>query len=59
MKYTIENGKNYITVTKGKEIARVYILPERMSIFEVLKILVENAVEPCHAQNVFDDLMNK
>ena len=59
MQYIIENGKNHITVTKGKEIARVHIIPERISIFEFLKILVENAVEPCHAQNVYDDLISK
>lgn len=59
MQYTIENGKNHIIVRKGKETAKVNITSEQISIFEVLKIFAKNAVEPCHAQNVYDDLTSK
>ena len=59
MKYMIENGKSQITISDEDDCATVIIDPKKTSIFEVIKIFVENAVEPCHAQNIYDDLLSK
>ncbi len=59
MKYIIENGKSQITIFGEGECVRVLINPKRIFIFEVFKIFVENAVEPRHAQSVYDGLLSK
>ena len=59
MKYIIENGSNYIIVKSKSQIQKVYVDENIISKYEVLKVLSENSVEPCHAQNVYDDLISK
>ena len=59
MRYIIFGENNMILIENETEHARLMVDTERISIYEVLKILRENAVDPCHVQNVYDDLINR
>ncbi len=59
MKYIIESDKSYITVISEEEKSTTYINQNAITISRFLDILIENAVEPCHVQNVYDDIINK
>ena len=59
MKYIIEDGKNTIVIRANSKVAKLTVDTTRISIFQVLQVLAENSVEPCHAQNVYDDLLNR
>lgn len=59
MQYLIEPDKNCITVVSKEEKSTTYIDQHVISICQFLEILIENAVEPCHVQNVYDDIVSK
>ena len=59
MKYIIESDKSYITVISEEEKSTTYINQNAIKMSQFLDILIENAVEPCHVQNVYDDILNK
>ncbi|MBR0414602.1 MAG: hypothetical protein IJI67_06000 [Clostridia bacterium] len=59
MKYIIESDKSYITVISEEEKSTTYINQNVITISRFLDILIENAVEPCHVQNVYDDIVNR
>lgn len=59
MKYIIEADKSYITVISKEERSTTYINQHIISMGRFLDILIENAVEPCHVQYVYDDILNR
>ena len=59
MKYIIEPDKNCITVISEEEKSKIYINQNVIGISHFLEILIENSVEPCHVQNVYDDIVNR
>lgn len=59
MKYLIEPDKSYITVISEEEKSTTYINQNVIKMSQFLDILIENAVEPCHVQNVYDDVVNR
>ena len=59
MQYLIEPDKSCITVISEEEKSTIFVDQQFISIIDFLEILIENAVEPCHAQNVYDDIIDK
>ena len=58
MQYLIEPNKSWITVISEEENLTILVDQQFISIIDFLEILIENAVEPCHVQNVYDDIIN-
>ena len=59
MKYIIEPDKSCITVISEEERSTTYVNQHIISLSRFLDILIDNAVEPCHVQYVYDDIVNR
>lgn len=58
MRYSLEDNSNFLLIQNDKEIIKIIIDENKISKYEVLKLFAENSVEPCHAQNIYDDLIS-
>ena len=59
MEYILFSDNDNIIVRNLTDEAKISVQSDLISIYEVLIILRENEVEPCHIQNVYDDLLTK
>lgn len=59
MKYFVEPEKSCITVIAKDDKSKIFIDQGVISISRFLEVLIENAVEPCHVQNVYDDIVSR
>lgn len=59
MEYILFSDNDNIIVRNLTDEAEISVQSDSISIYEFLKILRENEVEPCHIQNVYDDLLAK
>ena len=57
MYYTISDKNNCIIVKSDNDCVKIFVDEKIVSKYDVLKILADNSVEPCHAQNVYEDIL--